>query len=325
MKNKKIKILVTGCAGFIGFHLSNKLLLNNNFAVYGIDNLNQYYDINLKRDRLKILKKNKINFFKIDIRNSKKIKENFKKYKYDYVIHLAAQAGVRYSIENPKAYITNNIDGFFNILDNSRLFNVKHFIYASTSSVYGDNKNFPLNEEWRTDSPMSFYAATKKSNEVMAHSYSNIFNFPTTGLRFFTVYGPYGRPDMSLFKFTKGIINKIPIDLFNNGNHVRDFTYIDDVVSAILKLIKRPSIKKIPYTIYNIGSNKPESLKYFISEIEKNLKIKSISNFMSIQKGDVLKTHADTTKIKKEFDFKPKYNIKKGIKSFISWYKNYYK
>ena len=325
MKNKKIKILVTGCAGFIGFHLSNKLLLNNNFAVYGIDNLNQYYDINLKRDRLKILKKNKINFFKIDIRNSKKIKENFKKHKYNYVIHLAAQAGVRYSIENPKAYITNNIDGFFNILDNSRLFNVKHFIYASTSSVYGDNKSFPLNEELKTDSPMSFYAATKKSNEVMAHSYSNIFNFPTTGLRFFTVYGPYGRPDMSLFKFTKGILNKSPIDLFNNGNHVRDFTYIDDVISAILKLIKRPSIKKIPYAIYNIGSSKPESLKYFISEIEKNLKIKSISNFMSIQKGDVLKTHADTIKIKKEINFKPKYNIKKGIKSFINWYKNYYK
>ncbi len=319
-----MKILVTGCAGFIGFHISKRLLLNNNISVYGLDNMNQYYDINLKQDRLKILKKNKIKFIKLDIRNEKKLKENFKRNKYDYVIHLAAQAGVRHSIENPKAYVTNNIDGFFNLLDNSRLNKVKHFIFASTSSVYGDNKSFPLQEESRTDSPLSFYAATKKSNEVMAYSYSNIFKLPTTGLRFFTVYGPYGRPDMSLFKFTKGILKKSPIDLFNNGNHIRDFTYIDDVVDAIYKIIKKPSGGKIPYAIYNIGSNKPEKLMYFLSEIEKNLKIKSIRNLMDIQKGDVLKTHADTTKIRTKFNFKPKNNVKKGIKIFINWYKSYY-
>ena len=227
-----MKILVTGCAGFIGYHLCLKLLEKNKHKVYGLDNISNYYDVKLKNSRLKNLKEhpNKFYFHKIDIANFNKLKNNFKKNNYDYVIHLAAQAGVRASIQKPSQYVRSNLTGFFNILEISKIFKIKHLVFASTSSVYGSTKKFPLSEDNNTDKPLSFYAATKKSNELMAYSYSNIHKLPCTGLRLFTVYGPYGRPDMSLFKFTKAIFNSNKIDLFNRGDHVRDFTYIDDVV-----------------------------------------------------------------------------------------------
>ena len=239
-------ILVTGAAGFIGYHLIGKAL-NKNKEVIGIDNINSYYDINLKKDRINNLKKNKkFSFYKVDLSNYKKLNNIVKKNKIKIIIHLAAQAGVRYSIKNTRTYFKSNLEGFFNILEVSRHNKIKHLIYASTSSVYGDSKKFPLNENDRTDQPLSFYAATKKSNEVMAHSYSYIYKLPCTGVRFFTVYGPFGRPDMALFKFTKNIINNHPIELFNNGYHLRDFTYVDDVVDGIYSLINKQSKKNYP-------------------------------------------------------------------------------
>ncbi|MDB9818861.1 NAD-dependent epimerase/dehydratase family protein [Pelagibacterales bacterium] len=324
-KNKQL-ILITGCAGFIGYHLTLSLSKNNNYLLFGIDNLNDYYDINLKKDRLKNLKKyiNNFNFFKIDISNEKAIRNNFNNYKYDYVINLAAQAGVRYSIDNPRAYLKSNIDGFFNILDHSNRIKVKHLIYASTSSVYGDSKDFPLKENFHTSSPQSFYAATKKSNEIMAHAYSSIFKLPTTGLRFFTVYGPYGRPDMALFKFTKAILEDKTISLFNSGNHVRDFTYIDDITNAISKIIEKPKKNKLPYQIFNIGSGDPKKLTLFLSRIEKELNKKSKKIMKGFQLGDVKKTHANIDALSKVTSFKPKNNINSGIKKFIDWYKKYY-
>ena len=320
-----MKILVTGCCGFIGYHVSKYLLLNKKYKVFGIDNLNDYYDVKLKKDRLTVIKKAGLVFFKKDIKNFSSLQKNFKKEKYDYVIHLAAQAGVRHSIDSPEIYLKNNIDGFFNILENCKAHNIKHLIYASTSSVYGDNKNFPLEEESNTDCPLSFYAATKKANEVMAHSYSNIYKIPTTGLRFFTVYGPFGRPDMALFKFTKNIILGKKIDLYNKGNHYRDFTYVEDVVKYIDKIIPAASNKKIPYQIFNIGSNNPKSLKYFLNIIEKNLRKKSIKRLMSLQKGDILKTHANIDNIIKKTGYTSHNTVENGIKIFINWYKKYYK
>ena len=324
-KNKQL-ILITGCAGFIGYHLTLSLSKNKNYLLFGIDNLNDYYDTNLKKDRLKNLKKNVDNFifFNIDISNEKAIRNNFNNYKYDYVINLAAQAGVRYSIDNPRTYLKSNIDGFFNILDHSNRIKVKHLIYASTSSVYGDSKNFPLKENFHTSSPQSFYAATKKSNEVMAHAYSSIFKLPTTGLRFFTVYGPYGRPDMALFKFTKAISENKKILLFNRGQHVRDFTYIDDITNAIVKIIKKPKKTKIPYQILNIGSGDPKKLTLFLSRIEKELSKKSKKVMKEFQLGDVKKTHANIDALIKLTKFKPKNNINSGIKKFVDWYKKYY-
>lgn len=318
-------ILITGCAGFIGYHLSKKLLENTRFKIYGIDNINDYYDTKLKKKRLAILKKQKnFNFEKTDITNQKKIDFSFKKNQYEVVINLAAQAGVLYSIENPETYLKNNIEGFFNILAASKKFNIKHLIFASTSSVYGPANNFPLREYDNTDKPLSFYAATKKSNEVMAHSFSNVYKLPCTGLRFFTVYGPMGRPDMALFKFTKAILNKKNIYLNNNGNHVRDFTYIDDIVSGIIKLINIPPKKKIPFEIFNIGNSNPKKLKSFLSEIENYLGIKAKIKYRELQVGDIYKTHASVDKLKNKTGYQASTEIKIGIKKFIDWYKEYF-
>jgi len=318
-------ILVTGAAGFIGYHLIEKTL-NKNKAIIGIDNINSYYDISLKKDRIKKLKENKkFSFFKVDLSNYKKINNIVKKNKIKIIIHLAAQAGVRYSIKNPRTYFESNLEGFFNILEVSRHNKIKHLIYASTSSVYGDSKKFPLNENDRTDQPLSFYAATKKSNEVMAHSYSYIYKLPCTGVRFFTVYGPFGRPDMALFKFTKNIINNHPIELFNNGNHLRDFTYVDDIVNGIYSLINKQSKKTIPYEIFNIGNGTPKKLLDYLKHIEMNLKKISKIKSLPLQVGDIVKTHSNINKLKKYTGYKPKTNIKIGIEKFIEWYKDYYR
>ena len=323
---RKKRILITGVAGFIGFHLCNKLLKRKNIKLFGIDNLNSYYDVRLKKNRLRILKEYSKDFifYKIDLRNQKKLNENFRKNKYDIVINLAAQAGVRYSITHPREYIDSNIIGFYNLLEVSTKYKVKHCMVASTSSVYGDNKKMPLKENFNTNKPLSLYAATKSSNEALAHANSNIHKIPTTGLRFFTVYGPYGRPDMSLFKFTKNIINEVPIELFNKGNHVRDFTYVDDVVTAVSKLIFKYPNGKIPFDVFNIASSRPRRLKLFLSTIEKFLEKKSIQKKLGLQPGDIYKTHASIDKLKKATNFKPQNDIIDGINKFIKWYKSYY-
>lgn len=321
----KKNILITGCAGFIGFHLCMSLLKNKKYSVHGIDNLNNYYDKKLKLDRLKILKKNTtFKFYKIDIEHEKKIFTNFKNKKYDYVIHLAAQAGVRHSISYPKPYLNTNVLGFFNVINASNIFKIKHFIYASTSSVYGDSKKFPLKEDYDTSKPNSFYAATKKSNEVIAYSYSHIYNLKTTGLRFFTVYGPYGRPDMALFKFTKAIVENKKLELYNQGKHVRDFTYIDDVVDAIIKILSLTKKNSMNYEIFNIASGKPEKLSLFLNKIEQFLNKRSKSILKKFQMGDVYKTHASIGKLQKKINFNPKFNISLGIRKFVNWYKNYF-
>ena len=321
-----MKILVTGCAGFIGYHLCSKLLENSKNIVFGIDNINDYYDVNLKKNRLKLLNRfDNFIFNKLDISNNTSLSNSFKKNKYNIVINLAAQAGVRYSIENPKSYFQSNLEGFFNIIENCKIYKIKHLIHASTSSVYGDTKKYPTKETDNTDNPLSFYAATKKSNEVMAYSYSNIYKLPITVLRFFTVYGPYGRPDMSLFKFTDSIKKNKPINLFNNGDHVRDFTYISDVVQGITKIINLKSKKKIPYQIFNVSSNNPKSLKFFLKEIEKNCKKVSKKNLLKLQKGDVYKTHGSNTKLKNFSKFKPEIKVNEGINKFVMWFNQYYK
>lgn len=318
-----MKILVTGSAGFIGYHLSLFLLKNTNEFIYGIDSIDDYYDVKIKKDRLKILKKySRFIFYKLNIKNQRALENNFKKNKYNYVINLAAQAGVRYSIINPKKYFESNLLGFFNILEASRKINIQHLIYASTSSVYGSSNNFPLKEDANTDYPLSFYAATKKNNEILAHSYSNIYKLPCTGLRFFTVYGPYGRPDMSLFKFTKAILTSKKINLFNNGNHVRDFTYIDDAIDAIIKLIYKPPRTKTPYVIYNIASSNPINIKFYLKTIEEIVGKKAKIKFKSLQKGDVFKTHGSIKLLQKKIYFNPKKNIVEGIKKFVQWYIN---
>ncbi len=317
-----MKILLTGCCGFIGFHQTINILNNTNHQVIGIDNLNSYYDVKFKKDRLKILKgKKKFLFHKIDIIDYKKLEKLFIKNRFHTVIHLAAQAGVRYSIEDPKAYFDSNIMGFFNILEFSRVFNIKHLIFASTSSVYGASNKFPLKEDYDTNKPLSFYAATKKSNEVMAYSYSNIYKLPTTALRFFTVYGPYGRPDMSLYKFTKAIFNNNKISLFNKGDHVRDFTYVEDIVSAIEKLIKVKPSSKIPFEVYNIGNEKPVLLKDMVNQLEKNIGRSAKKKYLKLQMGDVYKTHADVSKLSKAIGYKAKTSIKDGVKEFVKWYR----
>jgi len=321
-----MNILITGCAGFIGYHLARKLINISNHVV-GIDNLNNYYDRNLKIDRVKNLKsldKKKFKFLKLDIKDSKKLNKKLKNFKFDAVVNLAAQAGVRYSLKNPKTYIDNNINGFFNILNFSKEKKVKNLIFASTSSVYGNAKKFPLKESYDTSSPIQMYAATKKTNELMAHAYSHLYKMKITGLRFFTVYGPWGRPDMALSIFTKSIIEKKTIKLFNYGNHTRDFTYVDDIVSGIIKLIYKKDNSKSKFKIFNLGNNKPITLKKYILLIEKNLKIKAKKKYLPLQTGDVKKTHSSSNLAKKDFGFSPKTNPEIGIKNFVIWYKKYY-
>ena len=319
-----MNILITGSCGFIGFHLS-KYLLKKKINVIGVDNLNNYYDINLKKERNRILKKFKnYTFNKVDIKNKKNLKKIFKKKKIDCLINLAAQAGVRYSLINPKAYIDSNIIGFFNLMECSREFKIKKVIYASTSSVYGLQKKFPIKEKTITDFPIQLYAATKKSNEVMAHAYSHLFDISTIGLRFFTVYGPWGRPDMALFKFTKNILLGKPIDVFNNGNHVRDFTYVDDIVESIFKIVIKKEKKKL-YKIYNIGNGKKIKLLKYINLIEKYLDRKSIKRYLPLQKGDVVKTHCNNNLLNKDYKFRPKTNVETGVRKFLQWYLSYYR
>ncbi len=321
--DKKI-YLITGSAGFIGFHLSNKML-SKGFKVIGIDNLNNYYDVQLKKKRNNILKKNKnYTFKKIDIKDYKSLETVFKKKKIHKVIHLAAQAGVRYSLKNPKSYIDNNVNGFFNILEISKNYKVKKFVYASTSSIYGLQKKFPLKENFNTDNPIQLYAATKKSNELMATSYSHLYKMDTVGLRFFTVYGPWGRPDMALFKFTKNIIKDKPIEVFNKGKHVRDFTYVDDIVDGIIKIVLNKK-NKFGSKIFNIGNGKKIKLLKYIQLIEKNLKKKARKKFLPLQKGDVYKTHSDIRLIKKHYNYHPKTDVNHGVKKFIKWYISYFK
>jgi UDP-glucuronate 4-epimerase len=332
-----MKILITGSSGFIGFHLS-KLLLENGNTIHGIDSMNNYYDVSLKKARLKILLKyKKFSFSKIDLENNKKIENIFKKFKPKVVIHLAAQAGVRYSVDKPRVYLKSNIDGTFNVIESSHKVRVNHLIMASSSSVYGANKKIPFKEIEKTETQLSIYASTKKANESMAHSYSNIWNIPITMLRFFTVYGPWGRPDMALFKFTKGILENKKIDIYNNGKMYRDFTYIDDIVNGINLLIKKPpAIKQknkykndslssvAPFRILNIGNTKKVYLLNFIKEIEKELGKKAIRNYMPLQKGDVKQTLSDTSLLKRITKYNPKTNYKTGIKNFLNWYQEYY-
>ena len=332
------KILITGAAGFIGFHLS-KLLLDNDYEVIGIDNLNDYYDPNLKKDRLEILgKNNNFIFHKIDLKDKTEVDKTFETYKPDYVINLAAQAGVRYSLKNPYAYVDSNLIGFMNILEACRNYPVKHLIYASSSSVYGGNKVAPFSTSHNVDHPVSLYAATKKSNELMAHTYSHLYKIPTTGLRFFTVYGPWGRPDMAYFSFTKNIIEGKPIKVFNYGNMERDFTYIDDIVEGVYKLldvIPKPnpdwdetkddiSTSFAPYKIYNIGNNQPVQLMKFINILEEKIGKKAEKIYMDMQPGDVLRTYADVSDLEKDIGFKPSTSIEEGLEKFVAWYKDYY-
>lgn len=322
MNNKKV--LITGVAGFIGFHLAKKLI-KKKYQIIGIDNLNNYYDKTLKLDRLKIIKK-KIKFYKIDIINYKKLKYLFKKHKPDIVLHLAAQAGVRYSLKYPKKYINVNIKGFFNVLELSKIFNVEHFLFASSSSVYGKNKQTPFKENHDTSSQTNIYGVTKKTNEIMAHSFSHLFNMKCTALRFFTVYGPWGRPDMALFTFTKNILNNKKIKIFNYGNMMRDFTFIDDAVNYVFNIIKSKKNKnKKIFEIFNIANSSPIGILKFIKIIEFHLNKKAKIEKTQYLKTEMLKTHADSKKIKKNFFKVKETSLKLGIKKFILWYKNHYK
>ena len=316
-----MNILVTGAAGFIGFHTC--LSLQTKHKVYGLDNLNNYYDVNLKKSRLKILKKNKdFEFLKTDIQN-KNLHNKFKRIKLDIIINLAAQAGVRHSLKDPFSYIDSNILGQINLLEFAKKIKIKKFIYASSSSVYGGNEKMPFSVKHRVDKPISLYAASKKSTELLAECYSHLFKIKCIGLRFFTVYGPWGRPDMATFIFTKKILENKKINIFNYGNMKRDFTYIDDIVKGINGAVNLKGDYK--HKIYNLGNNKPEDLKRFISIIEKNLKVKAKRNLLPIQPGDVAKTSANIDESKRELNFNPKTSIDEGIPKFIEWYKQYYK
>lgn len=328
-----MKVLVTGAAGFIGFFLS-KRLLDDGVEVVGLDNLNDYYDVSLKRDRLAQLEKfEKFSFQLIDLSDRSVMEKLFEKNLFDLVVNLAAQAGVRYSIENPQAYIDSNLVGFANILEGCRNSNVGHLVYASSSSVYGFNKKIPFSTDDNVDYPVSLYAATKKSNELMAHSYAHLYDLPVTGLRFFTVIGPWGRPDMAYFKFTKAILEGNPIDVYNYGEMKRDFTYIDDIVEGIVRIMKKqPAVSddspetntKVPYMVYNIGNNTPVELGVFISAIEKSLGKKALKNMLPMQAGDVPITYADIDALTNDVGFKPSITVEDGIEKFVAWYKGYY-
>jgi len=331
-----LKILVTGIAGFIGFHVA-KRLLDEGYSVVGFDNINDYYDVQLKLDRLKelgieenenqwISNKSNLKFVKADLLEKDTLLDLFEIEKFDYVVHLAAQAGVRYSLEAPQKYVDSNITGFLNILECCRNYPVKHLVFASSSSVYGLNAKIPFSTDDRTDSPISLYAASKKSNELMAHTYSHLFKIPTTGLRFFTVYGPWGRPDMAMHLFTEAIINGNPIKVFNEGNMSRDFTYVDDIVESIIRLvIKAPDNQQLPMCLFNIGNNTPEKLVDFIKEIENVTGLTVIKEYLPIQPGDVEKTYADVQSLIDYIDSKPQTSIHEGIINFVSWYRIYYK
>ena len=324
-RKKKPNILITGSAGFIGFHLSLKIIEHNRFNVVGIDNLNNYYDVKLKKDRLNILKKNKSHkFYKIDITNKKKLEQLFNRYNFTHVINLAAQAGVLHSVKNPDTYFENNIRGFYNLINLANKFKIKHFLFASTSSVYGPANKFPLKESNNTDKPLSFYAASKKCNEVIAHSYSNMYQLPCTALRFFTVYGTMGRPDMALFLFTDAILKNKSIKLNNYGNHVRDFTHVDDIVDGIVKLLPMRPKETIPFVVYNIGNSKPQKLLKFLKLIEKYTGNKPKIIERDMQLGDVYKTHASIKKLNNAVNYKPSKNLESGIKEFVQWFKAYF-
>ena len=331
-------VLVTGAAGFIGFHLAKKLC-DLGYRVLGIDNLNHYYDVKIKESRLEILTKlPQFRFEKIDLTNYKALDELCQTNSFRYIVNLAAQAGVRYSITNPHAYLESNFHGFLNILEICRNHKIQHLIYASSSSVYGANRKMPFSVHQNVDHPISLYAASKKSNELMAHAYSALYNLPSTGLRFFTVYGPYGRPDMALYLFTKAIVEGKPIDVYNNGKMSRDFTFVDDIVESIARLIPKtprpntnwsgmtpdPASSFAPYKLYNIGNNKPVDLLLFIEIIEQKLGKKAIKNFLPLQDGDVMETYADVNDLYKEIDFKPATPIEDGVSKFVDWYKEYY-
>ena len=351
MEVKKSKILVTGAAGFIGSHLIQNLIrMNIPMAIIGLDNLNDYYDVSLKMYRLGEIEKLVFNkavddwtFIKGSIADKNLIDALFKEYNFDIVVNLAAQAGVRYSIDHPDAYIESNIIGFYNILEASRHYPVKHLVYASSSSVYGSNSKIPYSTEDKVDSPVSLYAATKKSNELMAHVYSKLYNIPTTGLRFFTVYGPAGRPDMAYFNFTNKLLSGEKIQIFNYGNCKRDFTYIDDIVEGIIRIIAKPPVKKIgkdglpfpPYKIYNIGNNTPENLLYFVDVLQQELvragvlpkdyDFESHKELVAMQPGDVAVTFADVSELERDFGFRPKTSLREGLRKFAEWYKSFYK
>lgn len=326
-KGNAKKILVTGAAGFIGFHLSRKLL-EQGFFVTGYDNLNDYYEVTLKEDRLRILENYKnFTFIKGDVAIKEEVDELFQTVKPDYVIHLAAQAGVRYSIENPKAYMDSNITGFFHILEALRIYGTKHLVYASSSSVYGANKKIPFSTEDKTDQPVSFYAVTKKTNELMAYTYSHLYQIPATGLRFFTVYGPYGRPDMAYFSFAKSIWEEKPIKVFNNGNLYRDFTYIDDIVEGMVRIMEKPPVpdtNQVRHKVYNIGNHRSENLMDFIRVLENCLGKKAKIRFYPMQDGDVYQTCADVADLKSDFDFYPDTPMEIGLKKFTDWYLSRY-
>ncbi len=326
--DKQKKYMITGGAGFIGFHLSLDLLKRGAFVV-GFDNMNDYYDVRLKEARIKILKEQKnYSFEKADLAEKEQIFSLFERYKPDIVIHLGAQAGVRYSIDNPDAYIQSNIVGFFNVLEACRHFSVEHLVFASSSSVYGGNKKVPFSTEDMVDGPVSLYAATKKSDELMAHAYSKLYDIPSTGLRFFTVYGPFGRPDMAYFKFALKIKNGEKIQIYNNGDMYRDFTYIDDVIKGIVNILCNPPKENedgVRYKIYNIGNNKPEKLMDFISVLERQLGKEAQKEYLPMQPGDVYQTYADVSELMRDFGFKPDTSIEEGLGRFAEWFKEYYK
>ena len=336
-------VLVTGAAGFIGFHLCLKLL-SDNYIVIGIDSLNDYYDVKLKEERLKIIKSQarEVNsefvFFKLDITQANEVSKVFDKYKPSKVVNLAAQAGVRYSLINPTSYYNSNLIGFGNILENCNKYNIKHLVYASSSSVYGGNIKLPLSEKDSVDHPVSLYAATKRANELIAHSNSHIYGLPSTGLRFFTVYGPWGRPDMALFLFTKAMLKGEKIDVYNNGDLIRDFTYVDDVVISLVKILEKPPIQKenfdksnmspetswAPHKIFNIGNSNPIYLMDFLKVLEEKLSIKAKINFLPMQSGDVKATASDSSLLEKYINYRPSTSVEKGIAKFVIWYKNFY-